>query len=79
MEIRNKMNLFGKEYGERFDCLIDQIVGQEGIEKLGMAVGKRNENAHENPPDITFGELEEAFSVASKVVEAVRNTLATEI
>lgn len=78
-EIRNTIKLLGSQYQEKFNSLLEQTVGQDGIEKLGIAVGKRNENAHENPPDITFGELEEAFSVANKVVEAVRNTLAAEI
>ena len=77
-EIRNTITLMGNKYREKFNHLLDQTVGQDGIDKLGIAVGKRNENAHLNPPDITFNELEEAFSVANKVVEAVRNTLTTE-
>ena len=78
-EIRNIIKLFGSEYQERFNYLLEQTVGQDGIEKLGLAVGKRNENAHDNPPNITFAELEDAFSIANKVVEAVRDTLSTEI
>ena len=74
-EIRNTIKLLGSEYQEKFNHLLEQTVGQESIEKLGIAVGKRNENAHENPPDITFGELEDAFSIANKVVDAVRLTL----
>ena len=76
-EIRNTIKLLGGQYQEKFNHLLDQVVGQEGIEKLGISVGKRNENAHENPPDITFGELEDAFSIANKVVDAVRLTLET--
>lgn len=74
-EIRDTIRLFGNDYGNTFNTLVDQSVGQEGIEKLGMAVRKRNENAHENPPNITFRDLQEAFSIAVKVVEAVKLTL----
>ena len=75
-EIRNTIRLLGNDYMDTFINLVDQSVGQEGIEKLGIAVGKRNENAHENPPNITILELEEVFSIATKVVEAVKLTLA---
>lgn len=74
-EIRNTIKLLGGPYQDKFNRLLDQTVGQEGIETLGMAVGKRNENAHESPPDITFRELEDAYSIANRVVDAVRLTL----
>ena len=74
-EIRNTIHLLGNDYRDTFNNLVDQFVDQEDIEKLGMAVGKRNENAHENPPNITILELEEVFSIAIKVVEAVKLTL----
>ena len=74
-EIRDTLTLFGSEYKVKFNNLVDQTIGEEGIAKLGIAVGKRNADAHENPPDITFRELEEVFSVATKVVDAIRLTL----
>ena len=74
-EIRDTISLLGNDYRDTFNNLIDQSVGQADIEKLGIAVGKRNENAHENPPNITIVELEEAFSIALEVVEAVKLTL----
>lgn len=74
-EIRNTISLLSNEYKDTFNNTVDQSIGQEGIEKLGIAVGKRNENAHEHPPNITFRELEEVFPIAAKVVEAVRLTL----
>lgn len=74
-EIRNTIRLLGNDYRDKFNNLVDQSIGQADIEKLGMAVGKRNENAHENPPNITIRELDEAFSIAIKVVEAVKLTL----
>ena len=74
-EIRHTIHLLGNDYRDTFISLVNQFVGQEGIEKLGIAVGKRNENAHENPPNITIIELEEVFSIAAKVVEAVKLTL----
>ena len=73
------MGFLGAEYKDKFNDLVDQAVGQDGINKLGLAVGKRNENAHENPPNITFRELEEAFSVATEIVEAVRTALDSQI
>lgn len=74
-EIRNTIRLLGNDYRDKFNNLIDQSVGQEGIDKLGMAVRNRNENAHEHPPNITFRDLEEVFPIAIKVVEAVKLTL----
>lgn len=74
-EIRNTIRLLGNDYRDKFNNLVDQFVGQADIEKLGIAVGKRNENAHENPPNITIIELEDVFSIATKVVEAVKLTL----
>ena len=69
------MARFGDSYKERFYSLINQTIDETGIEKLGMAVGKRNQDAHSNPPDITFRELEEAYRVAADVIDAVRLTL----
>lgn len=74
-EIRNALARFGDGYRERFNNLVNQTVDEAGIEQLSMAVGKRNQDAHDNPPDITFRELEEAFRVAADVVDAVRVTL----
>ena len=74
-EIRRTLELLGSDYGNKFSDLVQCNVGEDGINKLGIAVRKRNTNAHENPPDITFGELEEAYGVATLVVDAVRLTL----
>ena len=75
-EIRNRVGFFGDAYQGRFNDLVHQSVGEDGIDKLGIAVGRRNEDAHESPPDITFSELEEAYNIANSVVDAVRITLA---
>ena len=74
-EIRRTVKLLGNRYENRFCELVGHSVGEEGIEKLGIAVDKRNEDAHKSPPDITFGELEEAFGVATLVVIAVSRAL----
>ena len=74
-EMRNALNLFGKEYKNTFNNLVRHAVNPTDIGKLKIAVKNRNKNAHEHPPDITFGELEEAFSIAVKVVEAFKLTL----
>ena len=74
-EIRNTIRLLGNDYRDTFNILVDQSVEQADIEKLGRAVGKRNENAHEDPPNITFRDLQEVFPIAVKVVEAVKLTL----
>lgn len=74
-EIRNTIGLLGREYRDTFDNLINRNVGDEGIDRLGRAVSERNRNAHDAPPDITFGELEIALTFARKVVDAVRLTL----
>lgn len=74
-EIRDTLALLGSTYRSKFSGLVDQTFKEEDIEKLGMAVGKRNQNAHQSPPDFTFRELEEAFSIATRLVDAVRLTL----
>ena len=76
-EIRDKMRLFGTDYAQLFDNIIDDAIGEAGREKLGVAVRNRNDNAHDKPVDITFNELEEAFRVATKVVDAVSDTLSS--
>ena len=74
-EIRDSLSLFGNEYRDRFSELIQVSIGENGIERLGMAVGKRDQDAHDNPPDITFRELEEAYTIAVTVMDAVQQTL----
>lgn len=74
-EIRKTIKLLGENYDDRFRELVTNAVGEEGIGKLGTAVGKRNEDSHETPPDVTFNELEEAYGVATSVVYAVSRTL----
>ncbi len=74
-EIKNALSLFGNEYRQRFNDLVDQFVGEDGIAKMGLAVGKRDQDAHENPPNITFRELTETYKIATSVVDAVRLTL----
>ena len=59
-EIRDTLTRLGSAYSSKFSELVDQNVKEDGIEKLGMAVGKRNQNAHEVPPDITFRELNQS-------------------
>ena len=74
-EIHGKMKLFGPKYESTFQTLFEQAVAEGGKEKLGIAVATRNTNAHENPVDITLSELEDAFKVAAKMVDAVKNAL----
>ena len=74
-ELKRILGRFGVGYRERLDSRLSQIISEGGIEKLGVAVKKRNQNAHDNPPDITFRELMEAFAVANAMVEAVQITL----
>ena len=74
-EIRDTIGLLGGNYKDTFNNLVNQNVGDEGIDRLGRAVSQRNRNAHDAPPDITFGELEIALTFARKVVEAVRLAL----
>lgn len=76
-EIRNKLDFFGNSYSQQFYDLVYQSVGEDGIERLGIAVGKRDADAHETPPSITFEELEAAFEVANIVMDAVQQTLET--
>jgi hypothetical protein len=74
-EIGKKLLLLGDECGERYETEVNARIGPEGIAKLGMAVGTRDESAHSAPPNITFGELEEAYRVAEQIIESVRIAL----
>ena len=74
-EIRNTLGLFGNAYRDSFNRLVEQSVGEDGINRLGTAVRKRDESAHNMPLPITFRELEEAYGAADAVVDAVRQTL----
>ena len=76
-EIRNTLSSFGPAYREKFNGLVHDAVDNEGIEKLRAAVVKRNEDAHSIPPSITFQEVEETYSVAVAVIDAVSTTLKT--
>jgi hypothetical protein len=74
-EIRDTIGLFGKEYKTKFVELVDNSVGEIGIEALGIAVGNRDQTAHETPPNVTFHELERAYAVASDMVDMVNQVL----
>ena len=70
-EIGDKLALFGDEFKQRYEDAVDNSVGESGIQKLGIAVGKRDDTAHRAPPNITFKELEEAYTAATAIVDAV--------
>lgn len=74
-EIRDTLKLLGVEYGLKFESEVGTSVGESGIETLGTAVGKRDANSHRHPPNITFRELEQVYSIATSIIEAVRVTL----
>ena len=74
-EISDKLGLLGETYKSRFREAVESEIGDEGIQKLGIAVGNRDNDAHHTPPDITFGELEEVFSIATSIVDAVERVL----
>ena len=76
-EIRVTLSSFGAAYREKFNGLVSQTVGQEGINQLSAAVQKRNDSSHGIPPAIEFQEVEETYRVAVAVVDAVRQTLQT--
>lgn len=74
-EIRGKMKILGPQYDSEFQTLFEKTVEEGGKEKLGIAVENRDTNAHDDPVDITLNELEDAFAVAVKMVDAVKNVL----
>lgn len=76
-ELCDKLALFGQQYKEKFVGELESTIGEEGIQKLGIAVGKRDDDAHRQPPDITFRELEEVYGVATIVVDVVWSVLQT--
>ena len=76
-EISNKVGFFGSDYQEKFIGLVSNSTKEGDIDRLGLAVGKRDQVAHKRPPSITFQELDVAYTVAKQVVEAVRLTLET--
>ena len=74
-EIGKTLATLGEAFRDRFRDSVFQDLTQADIEKLGIAVNKRDEDAHEAPPIITFAELAEAYRVAGVVVKAVELTL----
>ena len=51
-------------------------IGEAGVNRLGNTVGARDRLLHtSNPPDIGLGDVREALSAASSVVDAVRAAL----
>ena len=76
-EIADKVGLFGTDYKRQIRNDVMARVGDEGIERLGIAVRKRDDTTHHAraQPDITFSELEAAYKAAEEVVESVKNVL----
>jgi hypothetical protein len=74
-EIGDKLGLLGDDCKNRYETAVKNDVGEEGIAALGMAVGKRDINAHSAPLNITFEELQRAYRAATAVVSAVKAAL----
>ena len=70
-EIGKLLELFGVDYKEQYEEHVRSSVEEGDIERLGNAVAARDATGHRAVPDLTFAELERAYIVAEKVVEAV--------
>ena len=74
-DIGDAIEMMGHDFRLKFDDEVAKDPGDEGIARLGNAVGVRDKAAHGEPPPITFGELELAAVAATKVLDAVRIAL----
>lgn len=70
-EIRKVVNQFGPHYEQRFSELAAQQLDDAKRTSLGNAVADRDSTAHEEPPQITFRELVDAYAAAEIVVGLV--------
>ena len=74
-EVADTLKLFGEACHGTYESRINLDLGDEGRGRLGTIVTGRDSTAHAAPIDITFAELETAFSYAVKMVAAVEEAL----
>jgi hypothetical protein len=77
-EIGDVLGRFGDNCKARFQSVIGRSIGEAGLNRIGNLVRNRDSFAHLDPPDVTFGELETAFSDVLKMVDAVAQALGLE-
>ena len=74
-EIQGKLKILGQQIAARFEERINETVGEDGKNRLGVAVKKRDDAAHREPPDITFNEVVAAYADATVIVGLVAEVL----
>jgi len=74
-ELGDKVALFGDKSAARYKELVNETVGDSGLSRLGTLVRHRDATAHGPPLDLTFGELERAYSAADSLMKAVEQAL----
>lgn len=75
-EIASTLAQLSDEIREKYEKAVMTTIGEAGVNRLGNTVGARDRLSHtSNPPDIGLGDVREALSAASSVVDAVRAAL----
>lgn len=75
-EIAGTLGQLGVSIQEAYEAAVEAAVGEAGINRLGNTVGARDAISHSSPPNITLGDLRDAYVVAQQIVAAARNALA---
>jgi hypothetical protein len=74
-DIGDALDRVGHDVRLKFEAEVATSVRDEGVARLGNAVGIRDGTAHDVAPGITFAELERAADAARGVLESVRVAL----
>lgn len=74
-ELADKVALFGDKPATRYQELVEATVGDGGLSRLGTLVKHRDATAHSTPLDLTFAELEKAYSDADSLMQAAEQAL----
>ena len=74
-DISDTIARLGPEYRKKYDELVTNAIGDEGIARIGNAVGVRDQASHSSPPSVTLAELILAAEAADAMLASVRETI----
>jgi hypothetical protein len=74
-DISDTIARLGPEFREKYESLVRNAIGDEGIARIGNAVGHRDKASHSTPPAVTLSELELAAGAADALLRSVREAI----
>ena len=75
-EIASTLGQLSVEVQQKYEAAVELAIGEAGINRLGSAVGARDAVSHSSPPNITLGDVRQAYEAAREVVVAAQDALA---